>query len=188
MKVEPLERGKGFEFADEVFGGSIPGQYIPAVEKGVRDVLEQGAIAGYPVQDVKCIVYDGKHHPVDSKEVAFRTAGKMAFRTALTNAKPVLLEPIVNMEITVPEDKVGSITGDLSGKRGRIMGQDFVGGGMAVVKAQAPLAEVMQYQSQLKSVTGGQGSFVMELSHYDPVPPHVQQQIVALYKPKAEEE
>ena len=188
LKVEPLERGKGFEFADEVFGGSIPGQYIPAVEKGVRDVLEQGAIAGYPVQDVKCIVYDGKHHPVDSKEVAFRTAGKMAFRTALTNAKPVLLEPIVNMEITVPEDKVGSITGDLSGKRGRIMGQDFVGGGMAVVKAQAPLAEVMQYQSQLKSVTGGQGSFVMELSHYDPVPPHVQQQIVALYKPKAEEE
>lgn len=188
LKVEPLERGKGFEFADEVFGGAIPGQFMPAVEKGVRDVLEQGAIAGYPVQDVKCIVYDGKHHPVDSKEVAFRTAGKVAFRTALMNAKPVLLEPIVNMEITVPEDKVGSITGDLSGKRGRIQGQDFVGGGMAVVKAQAPLAEVMQYQSQLKSVTGGQGSFVMELSHYDPVPPHVQQMIVAQYKPKAEEE
>jgi len=188
LKVEPLERGKGFEFVDEVFGGAIPNQFLPAIEKGVRDVLEQGAIAGYPVQDVRCIIYDGKHHPVDSKEIAFRTAGKVAFRTALTNAKPVLLEPIVNMEITVPEDKVGSITGDLSGKRGRIHGQDFLGGGMAVVKAQAPLAEVMQYQSQLKSVTGGQGSFVMELSHYDPVPAHVQQQIVALYKPKAEEE
>ncbi|MGE5612169.1 MAG: elongation factor G [Bacillota bacterium] len=188
LRVEPLERGKGFEFVDEIFGGAIPGQFVPAVEKGVRDVLDQGAIAGYPVQDVRCIVYDGKHHPVDSKEVAFRTAGKVAFRTALMNAKPVLLEPIVNMEITVPEDKVGSITGDLSGRRGRIQGQDFIGGGMAVVKAQAPLAEVMQYQSQLKSVTGGQGSFTMELSHYDPVPPHVQQQIAAQYKPKAEEE
>ena len=188
LKVEPLERGKGFEFADEVFGGSIPGQFIPAVEKGVRDVLELGAIAGYPMQDLKVIVYDGKHHPVDSKEVAFRTAGKYALIDAIKNARPVLLEPIVNMEITVPEDKVGSITGDLSGKRGRILGTDILPGGMAVVKATAPLAEVMQYQSQLKSVTGGQGSFIMELSHYDPVPPQVQAQIVAMYKPKAEEE
>jgi elongation factor G len=154
----------------------------------VRDVLEQGAIAGYPLQDVRVIVYDGKHHPVDSKEVAFRTAGKQAFRDAISKAKPVLLEPIVNMEVTVPEAHVGSITGDLSGKRGRILGQDFLSGGMAVVKAQAPLAEVMQYQSQLKSVTGGQGSFMMELSHYEPVPPQVQAQIAALYKPKAEEE
>ncbi|HEV8605324.1 MAG TPA: elongation factor G [Tepidisphaeraceae bacterium] len=188
LKVEPLERGKGFEFADEIFGGSIPGQYVPAVEKGVRDLIDVGILAGYPVQDVKVIVYDGKHHPVDSKEVAFRAAGKYAFKDAFLKAKPVLLEPIVNMEITVPEDKVGAITGDLSGKRGRIQGTDIVAGGMAIITAQAPLAEVMQYQSQLKSVTGGQGSFVMELSHYDPVPPQVQQQIVALYKPKAEEE
>jgi elongation factor G len=188
LRVEPLERGKGFEFADEIFGGAIPGQFVPAIEKGVRELLEQGAIAGYPIQDVKVTVYDGKHHPVDSKEVAFKTAGKYAFRDAMMKAKPVLLEPIVNMEVTVPEDKVGTITGDLSGKRGRIQGQDFVGGGMAVVKAQAPLAEVMQYQSQLKSVTGGQGSFAMELSHYEPVPPQVQQQIAAQYKPKAEEE
>jgi elongation factor G len=188
LKVEPLERGKGFEFADEIFGGSIPGQYVPAVEKGVRDLIDVGILAGYPVQDVKVIVYDGKHHPVDSKEVAFRAAGKYAFKDAFLKAKPVLLEPIVNMEITVPEDKVGAITGDLSGKRGRIQGTDILPGGMAVITAQAPLAEVMQYQSQLKSVTGGQGSFVMELSHYDPVPPQVQQQIVALYKPKAEEE
>ena len=188
LRIEPMERGAGFEFVNEIFGGTIPGQFVPAVEKGVRDVLEAGALAGYPLQDVRVIVYDGKHHPVDSKEVAFRAAGKYAFKDAIQKAKPALLEPIVNMEINVPEDKVGSITGDLSGKRGRILGQDFMPGGMAIIKAQAPLAEVAQYQSQLKSVTGGQGSFVMELSHYDPVPPHVQQQIVAQYKPKAEEE
>jgi elongation factor G len=188
LKVEPMERGGGFEFADEIFGGAIPGQYVPAVEKGVRDLLDVGVLAGYPLQDVKVIVYDGKHHPVDSKEVAFRTAGKYAFKDAVLKAKPVLLEPIVNMEVTVPESNVGTITGDLSGKRGRIQGQDFLPGGMAVVKAQAPLSEVMQYQSQLKSVTGGQGSFMMELSHYEPVPPHVQQQIVAQYKPKEEKE
>ena len=197
LRVEPLDKssalsrqngGPGFEFADEIFGGAIPGQYVPAIEKGVREVLDQGAIAGYPLQDVRVIVYDGKHHPVDSKEVAFKTAGKFAFIDAVKKAKPVLLEPIVNMEVTVPEDKMGTITGDLSGKRGRIHGQDFIGGGMAMVKAQAPLSEVMQYQSQLKSVTGGQGSFAMELSHYEPVPPQVQAHIVAEYKPRAEEE
>jgi elongation factor G len=188
LRIEPMDRGAGFEFVNEVFGGTIPGQFIPAVEKGVRELLDQGVIAGYPLQDVRVIVYDGKHHPVDSKEVAFKTAGKLAFRDAVQKSKPVLLEPIVNMEVTVPEDKMGTITGDLSGKRGRIQGQDFLGGGMAIVKAQAPLSEVMQYQSQLKSVTGGQGSFHMELSHYEPVPPQVQQQIVSQYKPKAEEE
>ena len=188
LRIEPMERGGGFEFVNEVFGGTIPGQFIPAVEKGVRELLDQGAIAGYPLQDLRVIVYDGKHHPVDSKEVAFKTAGKYALREAVTKAKPVLLEPIVMMEVTVPEGNVGTITGDLSGKRGRIMGTDILPGGMAQVKAQAPLAEVMQYQSQLKSVTGGQGSFIMEFSHYEPVPPHVQQQIAAAYKPKAEEE
>ena len=188
LRVEPLERGKGFEFVDEIFGGAIPGQYVPAIEKGVREVLDHGAIAGYPLQDVRVIVYDGKHHPVDSKEVAFKSAGKYAFIDAVKKAKPVLLEPIVNMEVTVPEDKMGTITGDLSGKRGRIHGQDFIGGGMAMVKAQAPLSEVMQYQSQLKSVTGGQGSFSMELSHYEAVPPQVQAAIVAQYKPRVEEE
>jgi elongation factor G len=188
LRIEPLERGKGYEFADEIFGGTIPGQYVPAVEKGVKDLLDQGVLAGYPLQDVKVVVYDGKHHPVDSKEVAFRTAGKYAFKDAVMKAKPVLLEPIVNMEVTVPESAVGSITGDLSGKRGRIQGQDFLPGGMAVVKAQAPLSEVMQYQSQLKSVTGGQGSFVMEFSHYEPVPPQVQNQIVSQYKPREEKD
>jgi elongation factor G len=188
LRVEPLPRGSGFEFVNEVFGGTIPGQFMPAVEKGVRDLLEQGAIAGYAMQDIRVAITDGKHHPVDSKEVAFRTAGKFAFKDAVLKARPVLLEPIVHMEITVPEDKMGTITGDLSGKRGRIQGTDIMAGGMAQIKASAPLAEVMQYQSQLKSVTGGQGSFVMELSHYEAVPPFVQQQIASQYKPKAEEE
>jgi elongation factor G len=197
LRVEPIERGSpmsadgggpGFEFVDEVVGGVIPRQFIPAVEKGVRELLDQGAIAGHRIQDVRVTVYDGKHHPVDSKEVAFKTAGKMAFRDAFLKASPVVLEPIVNMEISVPEDKMGSITGDLSGKRGRIMGQDFEGSGMALVKAQAPLAEVMHYENQLKSITGGRGSFSMELSHYEAVPHAVQQQIVSEWKPRAEEE
>ncbi|HSU67319.1 MAG TPA: elongation factor G, partial [Tepidisphaeraceae bacterium] len=188
LRIEPLDRGQGFEFVNEVFGGTIPGQFIPAVEKGVRELLDQGVIGGYPLQDVRVIVYDGKHHPVDSKEVAFKAAGKFAFKDAILKAKPALLEPIVNMEVTAPETHMGTITGDLAGKRGRIQGTDILPGGMAQVKAQAPLSEVMQYQSQLKSVTGGQGSFVMELSHYEPVPPQVQQQIAAQYKPKAEEE
>lgn len=187
LRIEPLPRGTGFEFVNEVFGGSIPGQFIPAVEKGVRDLIEQGFIAGYPIQDVRVCVTDGKHHPVDSKEVAFRTAGKYAFRDAMEKARPALLEPIVNMEVTVPEEKMGAITGDLSGKRGRIQAADVLPGGMARIKAQAPLAEVMQYQSQLKSITGGQGSFVMELSHYEAAPPHVQQQIASQYKPVLEE-
>lgn len=197
LRVEPLNGdsqfsrkngGPGFEFADEIFGGTIPGQFLPAIEKGIRELLESGVIAGYPVQDVRVAVYDGKHHPVDSKEVAFKAAGKWAFKDAFLKARPALLEPIVHIEVTVPEAQMGAITGDLSGKRGRIQGTDSLPGGMAIVKAQAPLAEVMQYQSQLKSVTGGQGSFVMELSHYDPVPPQVQQQIVSQYKPKEVEE
>lgn len=197
LRVEPLPEdspasktkgGSGIEIVNEVFGGTIPGQFIPAVEKGIYDLMEQGPVAGYPIQDVRVAITDGKHHPVDSKEVAFRTAGKMAFKDAMLKAKAVLLEPIVNMEVTVPEDKMGAITGDLSGKRGRIQGTDVLPGGMAVVKAQAPLSEVMQYQSQLKSVTGGQGSFVMEFSHYEPAPPQVQQAVAAQYKPKPEEE
>jgi elongation factor G len=188
LRIEPLERGQGFEFVDEVFGGSIPGQFIPAIEKGVREMLDQGVVAGYPVQDVRVIVYDGKHHPVDSKEIAFKAAGKFAFREAFMKAHPALLEPIVHMSVTVPEGNVGAVTGDLSSKRGRIQATDVLPGGIAQVNALAPLSEVMQYQSQLKSVTGGQGSFVMELSHYEPVPPQVQQQIAAAYKPHAEEE
>ncbi len=182
LRIEPLERGAGFEFADDIFGGSIPHQYIPAVEKGVRDVLANGAIAGYPLSDVKVTVYDGKHHPVDSKEVAFRAAGKWAFIDAIQKAKPALLEPIVDMEITVPAEFMGDITGDLNGRRGRIMGMDSLPGGMQVIRARAPLSEVMTYNSQLRSVTGGQGSYTMEMSHYDPVPGNVQEQIIAAAK------
>ncbi len=188
LRVEPLERGQGFEFVNDVFGGTIPGQYIPSVEKGVHDILINGAIAGYPVQDIRVIVTDGKYHPVDSKDIAFRTAGKYALKDAITKARPALLEPVVNMEITVPEGHVGDITGDLNGRRGRIIGVDTLPGGMSFVRAVAPLAEVMSYNNQLRSVTSGQGSFVMEFSHYDVVPPHVQAKIVAAYKPKEEVE
>ena len=127
-------------------------------------------------------------HPVDSKEVAFRTAGRYAFKDAVSKARPVLLEPIVSMEVIVPEDKMGTITGDLSGRRGKVLGTDVLPGGMVMVQAQAPLAEVMQYQSMLKSATAGQGSFMMEFSHYEPTPPHIQQQVAAAYRPRAEEE
>jgi elongation factor G len=196
LRVEPIEPehathtgngGPGFDFVNEVFGGTIPTQFIPAVEKGVRELLDVGAVAGYHLQNVRCIVYDGKHHPVDSKEVAFKTAGKLAFRDAIMKAKPALLEPIVKVEVNVPEDKLGAITGDLSGKRGRILGTDSLPGGVARVQALAPLSELLSYNAQLKSVTGGQGSYVMELSHYDPAPPQVQQAKMAEYKPVVEE-
>jgi len=188
LKVEPLERGGGFEFVNKLFGESIPRQYLPAIEKGVHDVLRVGAIAGYPMQDLRVIITDGKHHPVDSKEVAFRTAGKYAFIDAVGKAKPALLEPIVDMEIAIPASYMGDIASDLSGRRGRIQGQEMMPGNMCVIKAQAPLAEVMQYNSQLRSVTGGQGSYSMELSHYEAVPANVQQQIVAAAKAAKEEE
>lgn len=188
LRIQPMERGAGFEFADEIFGGTIPGQYVPAVEKGCRDLLEIGPLSGSPLVDVKVTVYDGKHHPVDSKEIAFRTAGKLAFRDAILKAKPVILEPIVKMEVSVPDKHLGTVTGDISGKRGRILGTDVMSGGMSMVTATAPLSEVMHFQSQLKSITGGQGNFSMELSHYDPVPPAVAQSLIAGYKPHPEQD
>ena len=152
--------------------------------------MEQGAIAGYPMQDIKVSVYDGKHHPVDSKEVAFVTASKKAFIDAIQKAAPVILEPIVNMDISVPEGNMGDIAGDLSSRRGRLHGSTTLPGGMMHITAQAPLAELGQYQSQLKAVTAGQGSYTMQLSHYEVVPPNVQQQIVDQYmrKPKTEDD
>ncbi|MFG0250942.1 MAG: elongation factor G [Phycisphaeraceae bacterium JB051] len=188
LRIEPKERGDGFEFANETFGGSIPAAFIPAIEKGVRTVMEQGCIAGYPMQDIKVSVYDGKHHPVDSKEVAFVTAGKRAFIDAVSKAGPAVLEPLVDLEITVPEVNMGDIAGDLSGKRGRITGTDTLPGDMLCIRAQAPLAELSNYQSAVKAMTGGVGSYTMELSHYEAVPAHVQQQIVAQYNPQEEED
>ena len=174
LKVEPLKRGSGFEFVDQVKGGTIPNQFIPAVEKGVRQVLEMGPVAGYPVQDVRVIVYDGKHHEVDSKEVAFIAAGKRAFMDAIGKARPIVLEPIVSIEITAPEASMGDIAGDLSSKRGQLSGTDSASPGTLVIKGQVPLAELSNYQARLKSVTAGQGSYSIEFSRYDPVPPNVQ--------------
>jgi len=190
LRVEPAERDSdpSLEFSWDIFGASIPGQFEPAVHKGIVDVMQKGVVAGFPLQDIRVSVYDGKHHPVDSKEVAFRTAAKGAFTDGLLKAKPVLLEPIVNMEITVPAENMGDITGDLAAKRGRVMGQDMLPGNFVVIKAQVPLAEVAQYNSQLKSVTGGRGSYGMSLSHYEAVPPNVQTQIVAAYAKHKETE
>jgi elongation factor G len=181
LRVEPLQRGAGFEFVDAVKGGTIPTQFIPAVEKGVRQVLDAGPIAGYPVHDVRVVVYDGKHHAVDSKEVAFISAGKRAFMDAISKARPIVLEPIVNVEITAPEPSMGDIAGDISAKRGQINGTDAAAPGSVAIKAQVPLAELNNYQARLKSVTAGQGSFSIELSHYEPVPPNVQKDLAALH-------
>jgi len=182
LRVEPMERGSGFEFVNDTFGGSIPHGLIPAIEKGVRKGMKEGFVAGFPLKDIKVSVYDGKHHPVDSKEIAFMTAGKRAFFDAVSKARPTLLEPMVHIEVTAPNQFMGDITGDLAGKRGRIQGTDMLPSDMAMIDAVVPLSEVATYPSQLKSMTGGQGTFTMELSHYDPVPAHVQEKIAAGYK------
>jgi elongation factor G len=178
----------GLEFVDDTFGGSVPKQYLPAIEKGVRRVMSEGAIAGYPMQNIKVAVYDGKHHPVDSKEIAFMTAGRRAFVEAVQKAAPVLLEPFVKLEITIPSSYIGDISSDLSGRRGRIQGTDMLPGDQAVVSAEAPLSEVMSYANQLKSITGGSGSYVMEYSHDENTPPNVQAAVVAAFKPQDDEE
>ena len=187
LRVEPLPRDAGFEFVSEVVGGTIPTSFLPAVEKGVREALQEGVIAGYPVQDVRAIATDGKYHPVDSKEIAFITAGREAFFDAVAKARPLVLEPIVNLEVRTPADCVGGITGDLSSRRGRIAGTDAGPRGMSIIKAQVPLAELDGYESQLKSMTGGHGSYSVELSHYDPVPGDIQQKLQAAYKKQQQE-
>jgi len=188
IDMEPNERGKGYEFIDKIFGGVIDQAFRPSVDKGVRDQMRKGVIAGFPVVDVKVSLVDGKTHPVDSKDIAFQIAGRQVFKKAFVQCKPILLEPIVNIEITVPAEFVGDITRDLAGKRGQIVGQDMLPGNQIVIRGTVPLAEVATYSSQLKSATGGQGSYMMEFSHYDIVPPNIQQQIVAQHKAAAEEE
>jgi elongation factor G len=184
LRVEPLPRGSGFEFVDAVKGGTIPGQFIPAVEKGIREVLAGGAIAGYPVVDVKVTVYDGKHHSVDSKEIAFVTAGRKAFLAAVREARAIVLEPIVNVEITTPDAAMGDITGDLSAKRGQVSGSANGANGTMIIQALAPLSELTGYQSRLNAMTSGQGRYTIALSHYEPVPLPVQQQLMAQFKVK----
>jgi elongation factor G len=186
LRVEALARGEGFEFVDEVVGGAIPGQFIPAVEKGVRQVLSEGALAGFPLQDLRVIVYDGKHHPVDSKEVAFASAGRKAFLEAIQKASPIVLEPVMRVEITAPSSSIGDITGDLATRRARISGNNALPGQRATVEALVPLAEISEYQLRLKALTGGEGAYAMELSHYDPVPVRRQQQLVQAWRPRAE--
>jgi elongation factor G len=182
LRVRPRERGQGFNFVDAIKGAVIPNQFIPAVEKGVREQMDKGVISGNQVVDVEVEVFFGKDHPVDSSEQAFKTASATAFRKAFELARPALLEPIVTLEVSVPSEKFGDITADLSTRRGHITGMDSLPGGLQIIRAEAPLAEVLTYASQLKSMTGGQGSFTMEFKSYEPVPPNVQAQIVDKYK------
>lgn len=187
LELEPLPRGQGFEFVDKIVGGAIPRQYIPAVEKGVVEAMTNGALAGSPVLDVRVTVFDGKYHEVDSSEQAFKIAASKGFKKGMLQANPVLLEPIMNMEIIVPEDCMGDVMGDLNSRRGRISGMDAKGASQ-VVKAQVPMAEVLKYASDLTSMTSGRGIFSMEFSHYEEAPAHIAEKIIEASGKAAEEE
>ena len=187
LRVQPLPRGAGFEFVNEVKGGVIPSVYIPAVEKGVRMVLDSGFIAGYPIQDLRVTVYDGKSHSVDSKEVAFVAAGRKAFLDALAKARPLVLEPIVNIQITTPESHIGDLTGDLSSRRAQVRSTDSPRPGVMSISALAPLSELESFPSRLKSLTAGHGSYTLEFSHYANAPAQLQERLIAAHKPQQEE-
>lgn len=186
IEMEPLPSGTGFEFVDKVFGGAVPRNFIPAVEKGIRETLEEGVLAGFPVVDVRVTLVDGSSHPVDSSEMAFKIAGSLAFKKGFMACKPILLEPIINIEVTVPDDYMGDIIGDLNKKRGRIMGME-PHGGFQRVKAQAPYSEIFKYATDLRSMTQGRGSFTTEFSHYEEVPSNVADPIIQANAKKTEE-
>jgi len=181
LELEPLERGSGFEFVDKIVGGVIPRQFIPSVEKGVRKAMEDGYLAGYPIVDFRATVYDGKYHPVDSSDISFQIAGSLALRSAMDQADPYLLEPIMNVEIMVPEAYMGDVIGDLNAKRGRILGMESEGG-LQVVRAQVPMAEMLRYSIDLRSITGGRGTFSMTHSHYEEVPSHIAAKVIEASK------
>jgi elongation factor G len=181
IKVEPLPRGSDFEFVDDIFGGAIPRQYVPAVEKGIQDARTRGYLAGYPMVDFRVTVYDGSYHDVDSNELSFKLAGSLAFKDAMTRARPTILEPIMDVEVYAPSDFAGDLMGDLNGRRGRIGGMD-TRGTMTIIKAQVPMSEMLTYEQHLTSATGGRGSYHMEYSHYDEVPAHLQTKIIAAAK------
>jgi len=181
IKMEPLPRGSEFEFVDEIFGGAIPRQFIPAVEKGIQESRLRGYLAGFPVVDFRVVLYDGSYHDVDSNELSFKTAGWLAFKDAMSRAKPTLLEPIMNVEIYAPGDHAGDLMGDLNGRRGRISGME-ARGATTIIKAQVPMSEMLTYEQHLTSVTGGRGSYHMEYSHYDEVPSHLQSKIISSSK------
>jgi len=181
IKVDPLPRGTDFEFVDDIFGGSIPRQFIPAVEKGIQDARTRGYLAGYPMVDFRVTVFDGSYHDVDSNELSFKLAGSLAFKDAMTRARPTILEPVMNVEVYAPSDYAGDLMGDLNGRRGRIGGMD-TRGATTIIKAQVPMAEMLTYEQHLTSATGGRGSYHMEYSHYDEVPSHLQTKIIAAAK------
>ena len=187
VRIEPMQRGEGFEFVDAIVGGVIPGKFVPSVEKGIREAMEEGVIAGYKVVDVRATVYDGSHHSVDSSDVAFKVAGGMAFRGAFKDASPILLEPIYDVEVTVPEEYMGDAMGDISGRRGKIQGMDS-DGHFQVIRAQIPLANLHKYSTTLRSITAGRGMHRRKFSHYDPVPSDIRQEIVEKSKQEKEDE
>ncbi|MCX5703057.1 MAG: EF-Tu/IF-2/RF-3 family GTPase, partial [Candidatus Omnitrophica bacterium] len=188
IEIQPQERSKGFEFVDKVFGGAIPRNFIPSVEKGVVAACSEGAVAGFPIVDVRVILYDGSYHEVDSSDMAFQIAGGMALRKAVIEAGPVLLEPIMDVEVSIPEECLGAISGDLNSRRGRIIGMDIKGKSQ-IVKAQVPVAEMFKYANDLRSITGGRGLYTMRFSHYEEVPHKVAATVIVQYQAskKAEE-
>ena len=177
LKVEPLPRGAGFEFVDDIVGGVVPRQYIPAVEKGVREALNEGILAGFPIVDVKVTLYDGSYHEVDSSEMAFKIAASMGFKAALAKAKPVILEPIMSMEVVVPDDSMGDVIGDLNSRRGKVLGVDSKPGGQ-VIRSLVPMSEVLKYSPDLRSMTSGRGSFTIAFSHYEEMPAHLADRVI----------
>ncbi|MFH1339475.1 MAG: elongation factor G [Candidatus Omnitrophota bacterium] len=187
IEINPLERDKEFEFVDKVVGGAIPRGFIPSVEKGVRQAMPEGAIAGYPITDIQVILYDGSYHEVDSSDIAFQIAGAMALRKAVLQAGPVLLEPVMDVEVFIPEEYLGQISGDLNSRRGRVIGMD-VKGKNQVIKAQVPLAQMFTYANDLRSITGGRGTYAMKFSHYDQVPAKIANEIISRYQAEKKEE
>jgi elongation factor G len=185
LRVEPLPRGGGFEFVDDIFGGAVPRQYIPSVEKGVRDCMKRGILAGYPIVDLKVTLYDGSYHEVDSSDMAFQIAASMGLQKAFMEARPILLEPIMNVEVTAPAENAGDVIGDLNGRRGRILGMEPEGE-VVQVRAQVPMAEMLAYESGLRSMTGGRGAYSMEFSHYEEVPANLAEKIIAQAKTEKE--
>jgi elongation factor G len=187
LELEPLPRGGGFQFENAIVGGAIPRQYIPAVEKGVQEAMEHGVVAGYPTVDIKVKCYDGSYHDVDSSEMAFKLAGSLAFRNGAEKASPTLLEPVLNVEITVPEEYMGDVISDMNTKRGRILGMEPIGNGKQLIRAQAPQSEMVRYAIDLRSIARGRGAFSTEFAHYEEVPAHISQEIVEKAKKEREE-
>jgi len=177
LELSPLPRGRGFEFEDAIVGGVIPRNFIPAVEKGIRELLPQGLLAGYPIVDVKVKLYDGSYHDVDSSEMSFKIAAHIGFKKAFEMCKPVLLEPIMTITVTVPEEHMGDVIGDLNSRRGKVLGAETKGHSQ-VIRAHVPMAEVLRYAPDLRSMTSGRGDFQLEFSHYEEVPPHLAERII----------